>query len=66
MEPLFHVIKNLFGYRKDYYRGITKARAKASAASGNMAGRRLPAQEVSASAARAGAGKWLKNARQTP
>jgi hypothetical protein len=50
----FHVIKNLFGYRKVSYRGIAKnaARAKAHAALANLyiARRRLLAQAVSASA----------------
>jgi IS5 family transposase len=55
VEHPFHVIKNLFGYRKVSYRGIAKnqARAKAHAALANLyiARRRLMAQGVSASAA---------------
>jgi transposase, IS5 family len=55
VEHPFHVIKNLFGYRKVSYRGIAKneARAKAHAALANLyiARRRLMAQRVSASAA---------------
>ena len=55
VEYPFHVIKNLFGYRKVSYRGIAKneARAKAHAALANLyiARRRLMAQGVSASAA---------------
>jgi IS5 family transposase len=55
VEHPFHIIKNLFGYRKVSYRGIAKneARAKAHAALANLciARRRLMAQRVSASAA---------------
>lgn len=55
VEHPFHVIKNLFGYRKVSYRGIAKneARTKAQAALVNLyiARRRLMAQGVSASAA---------------
>lgn len=55
VEHPFHVIKNLFGYRKVSYRGIAKnqARAKAHAALANLyiARRRLLSQGVSASAA---------------
>lgn len=55
VECPFHVIKNLFGYRKVSYRGIAEneARAKAHAALANLyiARRRLLAQGVSASAA---------------
>ena len=55
VEHPFHVIKNLFGYRKVSYRGIAKnqARAKAHAALANLyiARRRLLAQGASASAA---------------
>jgi len=54
VEHPFHVIKNLFGYRKVSYRGIAKneVRAKAQAALVNLyiARRRLMAQGVSASA----------------
>ena len=55
VEHPFHIIKNLFGYRKVSYRGIAKnqARAKAHAALANLyiARRRLMAQGASASAA---------------
>jgi IS5 family transposase len=55
VEHPFHVIKNLFGYRKVSYRGIAnyEARAKAAAALANLyiAKRRLLAQVGSASAA---------------
>ena len=55
VEHPFHVIKNLFGYRKVSYRGIAKneVRAKAHAALANLyiARRRLLACGVSASAA---------------
>jgi IS5 family transposase len=55
VEHPFHVNKNLFGYRKVSYRGITKneARAKAHAALANLyiARRRLLTQGVTASAA---------------
>ena len=55
VEHPFHVIKNLFGYRKVSYRGIAKneARAKAQAALVNLyiARRRLLTQGVGASAA---------------
>ena len=55
VEHPFHVIKNLFRYRKVSYRGIAKneARAKAQAALANLyiARRRLMAPGVSASAA---------------
>ena len=51
VEHPFHVIKNLFGYRKVSYRGIAKneVRAKAHAALANLyiARRRLMAQGVS-------------------
>ena len=54
VEHPFHVIKNLFGYRKVSYRGIAKnqARARVQAALANlyMARRRLLVQGVSASA----------------
>lgn len=54
VEHPFHVIKNLFGYRKVSYRGIAKnlARARVQAALANLylARRRLMAQGVSASA----------------
>jgi transposase, IS5 family len=54
VEHPFHVIKNLFGYRKVSYRGIAKneVRAKAHAALANLyiARRRLMAQGVSAPA----------------
>jgi IS5 family transposase len=54
VEHPFHVIKNLFGYRKVSYKGIAKneTRAKAQAALVNLyiARRRLMAQGVSASA----------------
>ena len=54
VEHPFHVIKNLFGYRKVSYRGIAKnqARARVQAALANlyMARRHLMAQGVSASA----------------
>lgn len=54
VEHPFHVIKNLFGFRKVSYRGMAKnaARAKAHAALANLyiARRRLLAQGVSASA----------------
>jgi transposase, IS5 family len=53
VEHPFHVIKNLFGYRKVSYRGIAKneARAKVQAALVNLyiAKRRLMTQGVSAS-----------------
>ena len=55
VEHPFHIIKNLFGYRKVSYRGIAKneARAKAQAALVNLyiARRRLIAQGIGASAA---------------
>jgi IS5 family transposase len=55
VEHPFHVIKNLFGYRKVSYRGIAKneARAKTHAALVNLyiARRRLMARGVSAPAA---------------
>ena len=55
VEHPFHVIKNLFGYRKVSYRGIAKnqVRAMAHAALANLyiARRRLRAQGISASAA---------------
>ncbi len=55
VEHPFHIIKNLFGYRKVSYRGIAKnqARAKAQAALVNLfiARRRLLAMGVGASAA---------------
>ena len=55
VEHPFHIIKNLFGYRKVSYRGIAKnqARAKAHAALVNLyiARRRLLTQGISASAA---------------
>jgi IS5 family transposase len=55
VEHPFHVIKNLFGYRKVSYRGIAKnaARANVHAALANLyiAKRRLLAQGVSASSA---------------
>jgi IS5 family transposase len=55
VEHPFHVIKNLFGYRKVSYRGIAKnqVRAKAHAALANLyiARRRLLSQGVSAPAA---------------
>jgi IS5 family transposase len=55
VEHPFHVIKNLFGYRKVSYLGIAKnqVRSKAHAALANLyiAMRRLIAQGVSASAA---------------
>lgn len=55
VEHPFHVIKNLFGYRKVSYRGIAKneVRAKAHAALANLytARRRLLAQGVGASPA---------------
>jgi IS5 family transposase len=54
VEHPFHIIKNLFGYRKVSYRGIAKneARAKLHAALANLyiARRRLMAQGVSAPA----------------
>ncbi len=54
VEHPFHVIKNLFGYRKVSYRGIAKneAREKAQAALVNLyiARRRLTTQGVGASA----------------
>jgi IS5 family transposase len=57
VEHPFHVIKNLFGYRKVSYRGLAKnaARAKVQAALANLyiAKRRLLAQGISASAAAA-------------
>ena len=55
VEHPYHVIKNLFGYRKVSYRGIAKneARARVQAALANLciARRRLMAQGVSACAA---------------
>ena len=55
VEHHFHIIKNLFAYRKVSYRGIAKnqARAKAHAALVNLyiARRRLLAQGVGGSAA---------------
>ena len=55
VEHPYHVIKNLFGYRKVSYRGLAKnaARAKVHAALANlyMARRRLGSQGIGASAA---------------
>ena len=54
VEHPFHIIKNLFGYRKVSYRiAKNQARAKAHAALVNLyiARRRLLAQEIRASAA---------------
>lgn len=55
VEHPFHIIKNLFGYRKVSYRGIAKnaARAQVHAALVNLyiARRRLPATGIGASAA---------------
>jgi hypothetical protein len=60
VEHPFHVIKNLFGYRKVSYRGIAKnqARAKAQAALVNLyiARRRLTDQRVNVSAGERGPG----------
>lgn len=68
VEQLFHVIKNLLGYRKAGFRGMAKnevrTKAHAALAKPHIARRALITHGVSASAAGAGAGRRAAKRRE--